>query len=76
MLVVHALTSLHYNFGVITLVGSNLNGKFGNARINETTFHNKYCPGPNLIKLLGVYLGAYLSQINRVRHLNKRLKVL
>jgi len=33
-------------------------------------------PGPNLIKLLGAYLGAYRSQINRVRHLNKRLKVL
>jgi len=32
--------------------------------------------GPNLIKLLGAYLGANLSQINRVRHLNKRLKVL
>jgi len=31
---------------------------------------------PNLIKLLGAYLGAYLSQINRVRRLNKRLKVL
>jgi len=32
--------------------------------------------GPNLIKLLGAYLGAYLSQVNGVRRLNKRLKVL
>ncbi len=32
--------------------------------------------GPNLIKLLGAYLGAYLSQINGVRGLYKRLKVL
>ena len=29
----------------------------------------------NLIKLLGVNLGAYLSQVNRVRPLNKTLKV-
>jgi len=33
-------------------------------------------PGPNLIKRLGAYLGAQLSQVNRVRRLNKRLKVL
>jgi hypothetical protein len=33
-------------------------------------------PGPNHIKLLGAYLGTYLSQINWVRRLNKRLKVL
>ncbi len=30
----------------------------------------------NLIKLLGAYLGAYLSQVDRIRRLNKRLKVL
>jgi hypothetical protein len=30
----------------------------------------------NLMKLLSVYLGAWLSQVNRARHLNKRLKVL
>jgi len=28
------------------------------------------------IKFLGAYLGAWLSQVSRVRHLNKRLKVL
>jgi len=28
---------------------------------------------PNLIKLFAAYLGFYLSQVNRVRHLNKRL---
>ena len=31
---------------------------------------------PYLIKLLGAYLGAYLSQIDRVRRLNKHQKVL
>ncbi len=31
-------------------------------------------PRPNLIKHLGAYLGASLSQVNRVRHLNKHLK--
>jgi len=36
----------------------------------------KLTPRPNIIKLLGAYLDAYLSQINRVRRLNKRLKVL
>jgi len=30
---------------------------------------------PNLIKTLGAYLGAFLSQVNRVRRLNKRLRV-
>jgi len=33
-------------------------------------------PKPNLKKLLGAYLGALLSQVNRVSRLNKRLKAL
>ncbi len=33
-------------------------------------------PGDNLINLLGTNLGAQLSQVNRVRCLNKCLKVL
>jgi len=33
-------------------------------------------PGLNLIKLLQAYLGAYLSQANGIRLLNKPLKVL
>jgi hypothetical protein len=33
-------------------------------------------PGLGLLKLLVAYLGAKLSQVNRVRRLNKRLKVL
>ncbi len=32
--------------------------------------------GINLIKLLGAYLSAWLSQVNGARRLNKRLKVL
>ncbi len=32
-------------------------------------------PGLNLIKLLGAYLGAQLSQVDGARRLNKRLKV-
>ncbi len=40
------------------------------------TMCNKACTGLNLIKLLGAYLGAQLSQVNGARRLNKRLKVL
>ena len=36
----------------------------------------KLTPEPNLIKLLGAYLGAELSQVNRVRRLFRCLKVL
>ncbi len=36
----------------------------------------KTSPGANLINLLGAHLGASLSQVNRVRRLNKCLKVL
>ncbi len=32
--------------------------------------------GPNLIKLLGTFLGAQLSQVNRVKAHNKRLEIL
>ena len=50
---------------------------FYRTRVNtkkEISFYED--PGIDLIKLLRAYLGAYLSQVNGVRHLNKRLKVL
>ncbi len=39
--------------------------------INHQFLMKQQSPGPNLIKLLGAYLDAWLSQ---VRRLNKRLK--
>jgi hypothetical protein len=42
----------------------------------DFVFSRNARPGLNLIKLLGAYLDAMLSQDNGIRRLNKHLKVL
>jgi len=63
----HAFSALNCVFQVLTLI-ERTNGLQCGKRIAKSVFH--------LITLLGAYLGTLLSQVNRVKRLNKRLNVL